>query len=201
MKKILLVLIAIFISVLTINVHASQAPYRWSTSNGSDLPSGAAQTIDGKTVTLKLNNYNGTGLKLECLGTAQEGMQFIIELTGENTITDSNIGLNKDLSTSEQFIFKGNGSLTINAPKPISYESYENTVTIKPTEENTNQEEIKEPESDAKLISKNDKTKKDSKEEDKDYKIMNIAIAAVFGLYILISLIFIILLITRIQKK
>ena len=200
MKKIVLLFITIFIAAFTLNVNASQAPYKWSTSNGGDLPTGATQSVEGKVVTLKLNNYNGEGLKLECLGTGQEGMQFIIELTGDNTITDNSIGLNKDLSTSEKFTFKGDGSLIINAPTPISYESYQDSMTIVPSENiYTDNVEAETTKSDA-LITPAKEAKAEEK-EDSDYTVINIAIAAVFGLYVLISLIFIILLISRIPKN
>ena len=202
MKKLLL-FITLFISVFALNVSASQAPYRWHTAAGDNqLPNGATQTIEGKVVTLKLNNYNGEGLTLECLGTGQEGMQFVVELTGDNKITDSNIGLNVALSTSEKLVFKGDGSLLINAPKPISYESYQNTLTIIPSENiYTDKEVVKDTESDAKTVATPETTSKESDDEKTDYNMVNIIIATVFGLYVLISLIFIVLLVSRIPKN
>lgn len=200
MKKIVL-LLTIFISLFTLNVNATSAPYHWyPIKGGESLPTGATEEVSDKTVTLKLNNYNGNGLKLECRGTAQEGVKFIIELTGENTITDENTGL--DFNYEGKIEFTGEGSLEINAPKPISYESYENYMKIKPSENiYTDQEVTKDTESDAKLISTKDKTTKEKKDEDKEYKIMNIAIAAVMGLYILISLIFIVVLTSKLAKR
>ena len=201
MKKLVLLLITIFISVFTLNVSATSAPYHWyPIAGGENLPAGATEEVSDKTVTLKLNNYNGNGLKLECRGTAQEGVKFIIELTGENTITDDSTGL--EFNYDGKIEFTGEGSLEINAPKPISYESYQNYMNIKPAENiYTDQEVTKDTESDVKLISPKEKKNKDDKDEEKDYKVMNIAIAAVMGLYILISLIFIVVLTSKIAKR
>ena len=135
MKKILFILIVLFISIFTINVYAISMPYSWySNEGGYKLSKGATEEMssDGKTLILKLNNYNGKGLHLESRGTGVEKINFVIELTGDNVIVDDGIGL--DFNYDGKIKFKGDGSLTIKAAKPISYEEYKDNMIIIPSE-------------------------------------------------------------------
>ena len=142
MKKIYLIILILIIGITT-NVKASTPPYIWTIDNGnSNLREDVTKITDTaflekkedpesgefKIYVLKLNNYHGSGIELECRGTGQSGMHFIIELTGKNVINDNNIGINYDYSP--DFEFTGNGSLIINAPIPISNKEYKNLFTI-----------------------------------------------------------------------
>ncbi len=118
-------------------VWAASVPYQWLSGDekinvGQPNAAGTASLEkDGKTVTLSLNNYNGPALVLDCYGTGQDGMKFIITLEGDNVITTDNVGIDSGSSIVE---FKGNGTLTINAPKPLSFEDFKERVVVKPAE-------------------------------------------------------------------
>ncbi len=142
MKKIYLIILILIIGITT-NAKASTPPYIWTIDNGNKNLREDVTTItdtaflerkegpesgEFKIYVLKLNNYHGSGIELECRGTGQSGMHFIIELTGKNVINDNNIGINYDYSP--DFEFTGNGSLIINAPIPISNKEYKNLFTI-----------------------------------------------------------------------
>ena len=133
MKKLLASLLLIPLMVLVVS--AAEVPYRWSVGGeylDSNSPHNYAQTAtqtkDGKTVTLTLENYNGGKLILDCYGTGQEGMKFVIVLKGENTIKADDIGIEYNYSTPIEFT--GTGKLTINAPKPESYSDAKDTKVI-----------------------------------------------------------------------
>lgn len=141
MKKHLKLFYYLFLFVfctLIINVNASTVPYDWIVGGEEvNMRSNSANTAtlvkDGKIVTLKLNNYNGKGLELNCYGTGQPGMTFIIELSGNNVITDDSIGI--DFYYPDGKIeFKGDGNLKIYAKRPISYESIDTAMIIIPSE-------------------------------------------------------------------
>ena len=136
MKKYIFIISMILLSVFMIDVSAASVPYNWIVDgkevNQVNDSNTAVLLKDGNVVTLKLQNYNGGGIKLNCYGTGQAGITFIIELSGENVITDENVGIN--FNYGGKIEFKGDGSLKINAPKPISYESYTNSMIIKPSE-------------------------------------------------------------------
>lgn len=142
MKKLYLIILILIMGITT-NVNASTPPYIWTIDNGNSNLREDVTTItdtaflekkadpesgEFKIYVLKLNNYHGSGIELECRGTGQSGMHFIIELTGKNVINDNNIGINYEYSP--DFEFTGNGSLIINAPIPISNKEYKNLFTI-----------------------------------------------------------------------
>lgn len=135
MKKLKGLLILV-LGLLLPYAQAASVPYEWVSGEehinvGQPNQAGTASLEkDGKTVTLKLNNYNGTGLQLVCYGTGQSDMVFIIELEGENYITASDVGI--DISS--KVTFTGNGSLSIKAPKPLAYESFTGSALIIPSQ-------------------------------------------------------------------
>jgi hypothetical protein len=125
MKKVLWTLL--LLPVFILNVYASSVPYQWivdgETVNTNPNSAGTARLEkDGQVVTLFLNNYNGGKLVLECYGTGQEGMTFIINLEGTNTITADDVGIEMGEVSNYHIDFQGEGSLVITAPKPISNE-------------------------------------------------------------------------------
>lgn len=124
LNKVLLTIL--LLPLMIVNVFAASVPYQWivggETVNTNANQAGTARLEkDGKIVTLFLNNYNGGKLELECYGTGQSDMTFIINIEGENTITSDDVGISMG-ETSDKVQFQGTGKLTINAPKPISYE-------------------------------------------------------------------------------
>lgn len=144
LNKVLLTIL--LLPLMIVNVFAASVPYQWivggETVNTNANQAGTARLEkDGKIVTLFLNNYNGGKLELECYGTGQSDMTFIINIEGENTITSDDVGISMG-ETSDKVEFKGTGKLTINAPKPISYEDTRDTKVIDLSEK----EEISEPE-------------------------------------------------------
>ena len=150
MRKIvlLLVVVALLMPMMFLNVYASSVPYQWRVGGEEvnvNKPNGAGTARlekDGKTVTLYLNNYNGGKLELECYGTGQSDVVFIINLEGENTITADDTGISMGESKSSKVQFQGTGKLTINAQKPISYEEETNQkiIDLSKKEETTSQE-------------------------------------------------------------
>ena len=126
MKKIKLLLVGILLlPFMMLKVHAASAPYTWIV-DGETLGAGksnsaqtASQVTDGTTVTLTLNNYNGGKIELVCYGTGQEGMNFIIELKGDNVINAEDVGI--QYSYNGDLTFTGSGKLTVNAPTPALY--------------------------------------------------------------------------------
>ena len=138
-KSISILSIVLFIlSFIFPVVNAASVPYRWivggesvDVGNPNSLSTARVEK-DGKVVTLYLNDYSGGKLSLECYGTGQEDMTFNIKLEGVNTVTSNDIGIEFNYKGTVNFI--GNGKLTINAPKPISYESYTQQMYISPSE-------------------------------------------------------------------
>lgn len=130
MKKIkLLFTILLLIPFMVLKVNAASAPYQWivggeylDANSPSNYAGTATQTKENKTVTLTLNNYNGGKLELNCYGTGQEGMEFIIELIGDNTVTSEDVGIQYDYS--ELITFTGDGTLTVKAPNPLSWDNH-----------------------------------------------------------------------------
>lgn len=151
MKKlhIYLILIISLSCIFCIDVNAASIPYAWYV-NGKIIEetNEAKVSREGKTITLTLNNYNGGQLREECYGTGQEGIIFNIVLIGDNIINvedgigktieymndtvDASIGISME-SSFAKINFLGEGTLTINAPKPISYENYTNYLYISPS--------------------------------------------------------------------
>ena len=133
MKKISLVLVSILlVPMMFLNVYATSAPYEWIVDgekvNSEPNKDGTARLEkDGKKITLFLKNYDGGKLELNCYGTGQPDMEFIINLEGKNKITASDIGIAMDDSKVK---FEGEGSLIITAPKPISSEDYKDEYKV-----------------------------------------------------------------------
>lgn len=205
MKKIRLftfTILMLIYSVFAINTNAASVPYSWN-SNGIDIAqgtiNGASIDKEGKTVTLTLNNYNGGALELFCYGSEQDNIIFNIVLVGDNIInTNENIGITSKYKVS----FLGNGNLTINATKPISYENYSNYLYISPSEniisdtkselkDNTNNNETKSEEKTNDTNVSNEDVKSDSN---------NNLVLYIFGGYILLSLILFLLIFININK-
>ena len=199
----------ILLPLLIVNVFASSVPYQWEigdekVNGGQSNSAGTARVEkDGKKVTLFLNNYNGKELELECYGTGQEGMEFIINLEGENTITSDDTGIDMDEAKSTKLKFEGTGKLTINAPKPISNEegsgtkvidlsSKEETTTTGDTEVLDSTEEspqlISSKDDDQKLISEKD-------DDDNDWLVRGL------GILVLISVGVIAFLVVKLNQK
>ncbi|MBQ3308077.1 MAG: hypothetical protein IJG68_07815 [Bacilli bacterium] len=191
MKKVLWILL--LLPVFMLNVYATSVPYQWivdgETVNTKPNNAGTARLEkDGKKVTLFLNNYNGGKLQLDCYGTGQSDMEFIINLEGENTINSSDVGIDMGESASYFIDFQGAGTLVINAPKPISNEDAVDVykVNIQEEEEPTKEESLiatndekEEPTKEESLIATNDEkeddllidTKDDNNKEDNDWLV------------------------------
>ena len=111
-------------------------------SKPKPLPDGETKSLADllpKAILVKSDNlkltwsvYSGGKLNLECYGTAQNEITFNIVLEGENIVNADDIGI--DFSYDGKINFSGNGNLTINASKPISYENYEKQMYISPSE-------------------------------------------------------------------
>lgn len=131
----LFLVVGLFFTV-GVNVNAAGLPYDWIVDGEEVFDSNTSQTTtvtkDSNTVTLTLNNYNGNSLKLNCYGTAQDGITFVINLVGDNNITTDGVGI--DFDYNGKIVFKGDGKLTINSTKPISYENYSSYLYISPSE-------------------------------------------------------------------
>ena len=131
----LFLVIGLFFTV-GVNVNAAGLPYDWIVDGEEVFDSNTSQTAtvtkDSNTVTLTLNNYNGNSLKLNCYGTAQDGITFVINLVGDNNITTDGVGI--DFDYNGKIVFNGDGKLTINSTKPISYENYSSYLYISPSE-------------------------------------------------------------------
>ena len=213
-KNLFLAILIVFVSLFTINAKASSVPYLWEV-NGEEINTNhstdyARLEKDGKVVTLYLTNYNGAGIKLKCYGTGQSDMTFIIVLTGENYITDENIGVDLGTELSKYKIdFRGEGTLSIKAPKPISNESYENTMIIKPAQNvYTDVEEETKPETTETVGEANEDDKEEvTTSEDTvetisaESKDSNLVLYIIFGAYVVLSLGIILLLITKLPKN
>lgn len=208
-KKLFFIFCMVLISVMYFNVNAASVPYNWivggETVNESNANKTATLTKNGTEVLLKLSNYKGGELKLNCYGTGQDGITFIIDLDGDNVITSDGVGI--DFNYNGKIKFNGNGKLTINAKTPISYESYKDKMIIEPSKNvYTDKEET--TESDNKLISeKDDKLIQTNCKEAlvetkcKQTKDNSCIIYIILGSCLLVSLIVNVILATKLCKK
>ena len=91
-----------------------------SPSNLTDVP--AYLEWDGKNkYTLHLNNYTGPGLVFGQNGGADRSdVEVVINLTGTNTISSNNVGIDLWVSNNKPITFTGTGTLKINARIPMS---------------------------------------------------------------------------------
>lgn len=216
-KKIIFGFLLILFMGITINVKAGLPPYVWVV-DGKDITENTdtvSVVREGTVSILKLNNYKGKGIALECRGTGVKDMQFIIELTGENIITDDNIGIDLGEIYSGNLKFTGDGTLRINSRHPISisYQFYQNMMNIKQSsnvyidkegikqEEVTEekQEEVTTTDSDTKLIDTNENKELISPSNKKDNN--NLIMYIIFGTYGVLSLIIILILAIKLSKK
>ena len=216
MKKVLWILL--LLPVFMLNVYATSVPYQWivdgETVNTAPNNAGTARLEkDGKKVTLFLNNYNGGKLQLDCYGTGQSDMEFIINLEGENTINSSDVGIDMGESASYYIDFQGAGTLVINAPKPISNEDAVDVYKVnipdevaEPTKEESliaTNDEKEEPTKEESLIATNDTeeddllidTKDDNNKEDNDWLVR------ILGGLLLVSLGIISFLVVKLNQK
>ena len=190
-----------------VDVNAAGLPYDWIVDGEEVFDSNTSQTAtvtkDSNTVTLTLNNYNGNSLKLNCYGTAQDGITFVINLVGDNNITTDGVGI--DFDYNGKIVFNGDGKLTINSTKPISYENYSSYLYISPSENIYTDKELSDnsttnDEIDVISDQKSDNNtvnKANDKSEDNNL-VMILAIA--FGVYFLISIIVFIMLMSKNKK-
>ena len=210
MKK-FFVLLFIFVIILGTNVYAASLPYDYIIDGkevSEKLDDGSAIiSKDSTSVTLTLNNYNGGPIKLNCYGSGQSGIKFIINLIGENTISADDIGIDFDYSVKKDenvINFTGDGKLTITAKTPISYEDYSDKLYIIPSE---NVHSTTLGNNTSKNVN-NDNTSKDKKttkeETNKDEVVIKIDKTSIilysFIGYIIISLIVISYLSLKIRK-
>lgn len=200
MKKIIFTLLLVIVACLTIDVNAATVPYRWI-SNGKDVTEQSTATIEkeGKVVTLKLNNYDGYGLDLDCYGTGQDGIKFIIELTGTNKIETKETGINFNYSEGK-IEFTGDGSLTITSPKPISYENFSNILYIEPSKNIYGESKtIATSESNEEILPATSKSTNEKKDDNtsKDNNTLYI----VFGVFAVLAVGIIIFLSIKLSKK
>ena len=202
----LFLVVGLFFTV-GVNVNAAGLPYDWIVDGEEVFDSNTSQTAtvtkNSNTVTLTLNNYNGNSLKLNCYGTAQDGITFVINLVGDNNITTDGVGI--DFDYNGKIVFNGDGKLTINSTKPISYENYSSYLYISPSENIYTDKELSDnsttnDEIDVISDQKSDNNtvnKANDKSEDNNL-VMILAIA--FGVYFLISIIVFVMLISKNKK-
>lgn len=199
----LFLVVGLFFTV-GVNVNAAGLPYDWIVDGEEVFDSNTSQTAtvtkDSNTVTLTLNNYNGNSLKLNCYGTAQDGITFVINLVGDNNITTDGVGI--DFDYNGKIVFNGDGKLTINSTKPISYENYSSYLYISPSENIYTDKELSDNSTTNDEIDVISDQKSDNntvnKANDKSEDIMILAIA--FGVYFLISIIVFIMLMSKNKK-
>ena len=201
----LFLVVGLFFTV-GVNVNAAGLPYDWIVDGEEVFDSNTSQTAtvtkDSNTVTLTLNNYNGNSLKLNCYGTAQDGITFVINLVGDNNITTDGVGI--DFDYNGKIVFNGDGKLTINST--ISYENYSSYLYISPSENIYTDKELSDNSTtndEIDIISdqksdNNTVNKANDKSEDNNNLVMILAIA--FGLYFLISIIVFVMLISKNKK-
>lgn len=204
----LFLVVGLFFAV-GVNVNAAGLPYDWIVDGEEVFDSNTSQTAtvtkDSNTVTLTLNNYNGNSLKLNCYGTAQDGITFVINLVGDNNITTDGVGI--DFDYNGKIVFNGDGKLTINSTKPISYENYSSYLYISPSENVYTDKELSDnsttnDEIDVTSDQKNDNNtvnKANDKSEDNNNNLVMI-LAIAFGVYFLISIIVFVMLISKNKK-
>ncbi len=193
--------------ILTINVNAAGIPYDWIVNGEEVFENSSDGTVslvkDSTTVTLTLNNYNGGSLKLNCYGTSIEGLNFTINLIGNNTITtDDEYGIDFT-SYNGKITFIGDGNLTINANSPISYENFSSNLYISPAENiYTDQHQIVSTDIDGDNIQNKAKTISDkgkSKSSNSDNSLV-IIMGVAFLSYILVSIAIFVILISKNKK-
>lgn len=193
--------------ILTINVNAAGIPYDWIVNGEEVFENSSDGTVslvkDSTTVTLTLNNYNGGSLKLNCYGTSIEGLNFTINLIGNNTITtDDEYGIDFT-NYNGKITFIGDGNLTINANSPISYENFSSNLYISPAENiYTDQHQIASTDIDGDNIQNKAKTISDkgkSKSSNSDNSLV-IIMGVVFLSYILVSIAIFVILISKNKK-
>mgnify|MGYP004461479529 FL=1 len=193
--------------ILTINVNAAGIPYDWIVNGEEVFENSSDGTVslvkDSTTVTLTLNNYNGGSLKLNCYGTSIEGLNFTINLIGNNTITtDDEYGIDFT-SYNGKITFIGDGNLTINANSPISYENFSSNLYISPAENiYTDQHQIASTDIDGDNIQNKAKTISDkgkSKSSNSDNSLV-IIMGVAFLSYILVSIAIFVILISKNKK-
>lgn len=193
--------------ILTINVNAAGIPYDWIVNGEEIFENSSDGTVslvkDSTTVTLTLNNYNGGSLKLNCYGTSIEGLNFTINLIGNNTITtDDEYGIDFT-SYNGKITFIGDGNLTINANSPISYENFSSNLYISPAENiYTDQHQIASTDIDGDNIQNKAKTISDkgkSKSSNSDNSLV-IIMGVAFLSYILVSIAIFVILISKNKK-
>lgn len=193
--------------ILTINVNAAGIPYDWIVNGEEVFENSSDGTVslvkDSTTVTLTLNNYNGGSLKLNCYGTSIEGLNFTINLIGNNTITtDDEYGIDFT-NYNGKITFIGDGNLTINANSPISYENFSSNLYISPAENiYTDQHQIASTDIDGDNIQNKAKTISDkgkSKSSNSDNSLV-IIMGVAFLSYILVSIAIFVILISKNKK-
>ena len=193
--------------ILTINVNAAGIPYDWIVNGEEVIENNSDGTVslvkDSTNVTLTLNNYNGGSLKLNCYGTSIEGLNFTINLIGNNTITtDDEYGIDFT-SYNGKITFVGDGNLTINANSPISYENFSSNLYISPAENiYTDQHPIASTDIDGDNVKNKAKTISDkgkSKSSNSDNSLV-IIIGVAFLSYILVSIAIFVILISNNKK-
>lgn len=193
--------------ILTINVNAAGIPYDWIVNGEEVIENNSDGTVslvkDSTNVTLTLNNYNGGSLKLNCYGTSIEGLNFTINLIGNNTITTNDEYGIDFTSYNGKITFVGDGNLTIKANSPISYENFSSSLYISPTENiYTDQHQIASTDIDGDNVKNKAKTISDkgkSKSSNSDNSLV-IIIGVAFLSYILVSIAIFVILISNNKK-
>lgn len=201
------IIVLVFLILLTINVNAAGIPYDWIVNGEEIFENSSDGTVslvkDSTTVTLTLNNYNGGSLKLNCYGTSIEGLNFTINLIGNNTITtDEEYGIDFT-SYNGKITFIGDGSLTINAKTPISYENFSSNLYISPAKNiYTDQHKIVSTDVDGTDVQTKSRTtsnkNRSTKSDSNNNLVMIIGIA--FLSYILISVAIFVALVNKNKK-
>ena len=201
------IIVLVFLILLTINVNAAGVPYDWIVNKEEIVENNSDGTVslikDSTTITLTLNNYNGGSLKLNCYGTGVEGLNFTINLVGNNTITtDEEYGIDFT-SYNGKITFIGDGNLTINAKTPISYENFSSNLYISPTENiYTDQHKIVSTDIDGADIQNRARTISDKNESTKSNSNNNLVtiIGISFLSYILVSVAIFVALVNKNKK-
>ncbi len=201
------IIVLVFLILLIINVNAAGVPYDWIVNKEEVLENNSDGTVslikDSTTITLTLNNYNGGSLKLNCYGAGVEGLNFTINLVGNNTITtDEEYGIDFT-SYNGKITFIGDGNLTINAKTPISYENFSSNLYISPTENiYTDQHKIVSTDIDGADIQNRARTISDKNESTKSNSNNNLVtiIGIAFLSYILVSVAIFVALVNKNKK-
>lgn len=134
MRKILLLIITVVaLPLMLLDVNAISTNIGWDYEHNyhdyptidlnpqnTDVP--AYLEWDGKNkYTLHLNNYTGPGLVFGQSGGADRSdVEVFINLTGTNTISSKNVGIDLWVSNNKPITFTGTGTLKINARIPMS---------------------------------------------------------------------------------